>query len=328
MISRTLRSPSLRIIGKRSLQAIPVVWGVTFLTFAIMNLLPGGSAAALAGLGATKAEVQALAVRLHLNEPFWIRYYHWLTSAATGHLGASLANGQPVSSILAARLPVTAELVVLALVLSVAFAIPVATLAAHKPHGFADRLSMLVCMLGLSIPSFVLGLILILVFAVHLRLLPSLGYVPLSSGLWPNLRSLILPSTTLAFGLFCNYTRILRADLIDQLLVEDYVVTATGKGVGPWHVLVRHVLRNSLFGLLTLVGLNLGVLIGGTVLIEQIFGIPGVGQELIQAVQGEDVIVVEAVVVVLSLAVVAASLITDLLYSVLDPRVRYGRPST
>jgi peptide/nickel transport system permease protein len=322
------RSPSLRIVSKRLLQAIPVIWGVTFLTFAMMNLLPGGSAVALAGIGATKADVQALANRLHLNEPFWTRYFHWLGGAVTGHLGASLANGQPVSSILAARLPVTAELVCFALILSVIFAILVAVLAVRRPHGIADRLSMLVCMIGLSIPGFVLGLILILIFADRLKILPAIGFVPISDGVWPNVRSLILPAVTLAFGLFCGYTRVLRADLLDQMTGEDYIVTARGKGIAPRQVLIRHGLRNSMFGLLTLVGLNLGVLIGGTVLIEQIFAIPGMGQELIQSVQSEDVVVVEAIVVVLSLAVVAASLLTDLLYMVLDPRIRYGRSGT
>ena len=327
-LQKVSTSPSLRIIGKRILQAIPVLWGVTFLTFSLMNLLPGGSAAAIAGSGATKAQVAALAHRLHLDEPFWIRYWHWLSGAATGHLGASLASGQPVSSILASRLPVTAELVVIALILAVCLAIPLASLSVRKPHGIADRISIVICMCGLSIPGFVLGLIAILIFAVHLRLLPAIGFTPLSAGLWPNLRTLILPCSTLGFALMCNYTRVLRADLADQMNAEDYIITARAKGIAPWQVLIRHALRNSMFGLLTLVGLNLGVLIGGTVLIEQVFAIPGMGQELIQAVEIEDVVVVEAIVVVLSLAVVTASLITDLLYAVLDPRIRYGRPSS
>jgi peptide/nickel transport system permease protein len=325
MIGRFAKSPSLRVVLKRVLQAIPVLWGVTFVTFALMNLLPGGSAAVLAGPGATKQAVAAIAHRLHLDEPFWVRYWHWLGQTVTGHLGASLASGQAVSAVIAKRLPVTAEMVGFALVLAVFFSVPLACLAVRRPHGIADRLSTIICIVGLSVPGFVLGLVAILIFAVHLRLLPAIGFEPISAGLWANIRTLILPSSTLGFGLMCTYTRVLRADLADQMNTEDYIVTARAKGIAAWKILVRHALRNSMFGFLTLIGLNLGVLIGGTVLIEQIFAIPGMGQALIQAVLAEDVTVVEGIVVVLSIAVVGASLLTDLLYAVLDPRIRYGR---
>jgi peptide/nickel transport system permease protein len=214
------------------------------------------------------------------------------------------------------------------MLLSVAVAIPLATLAVRKPHGIADRLSLVISMTGLSVPGFVLGLVLILIFAVHLRVLPAVGFTPLSAGIWPNLRTMILPSSTLGFALMCNYTRVLRADLSDQMRGEDYILTARAKGITPWQVLIRHALRNSSFSLLTLIGLNLGVLLGGTVLTEEIFSIPGMGSALIQAVETQDVIVVEAVVVVLSLGVVVSSLLTDLLYAVLDPRIRYGRAAS
>jgi peptide/nickel transport system permease protein len=328
MLTSLTGSPTLRIVVKRVLQAIPVLWGVTFLTFTLMNLLPGGSALAIAGVGASKAEIAAIAAHLHLNEPFWVRYWHWLISTGSGHLGASLTSGESVSSIIDARLPVTAELVVLALLFALLLAIPLATLAVRRPRGVADRLSLVLSMCGLSIPGFALGLVAILIFAVRFHLLPANGFVPLTGGLWPNLRTMILPSTTLGFSLAANYMRVLRADLADQMNSEDYVVTAKAKGLPAWQILVRHALRNSLFGLLTLVGLNLGVLIGGTVLIEQIFSIPGMGQELISAIGVEDVPVVEGIVVVLALAVVTASLLVDLLYAVLDPRIRYDRSSS
>jgi peptide/nickel transport system permease protein len=328
VLQRVVKATILRIVAKRVLQAVPVVWGVTFLIFSLMNLLPGGSAQVLAGEGATKAEIAAVARRLHLNEPFWTRYWHWLTQAITGHLGSSLTSAQPVSSILSARLPVTAEMVILALGMATILSIPLALLAVRKPHGIADRVGMLICICGLSTPPFVIGLIAILIFAVSFHLLPAVGFTPLSVGLWPNLRTMILPSATLGFALMCNYTRVLRADMLDQMKADTYVVTAEAKGIRPTAILVRHVLRNSMFGFLTLIGLNLGVLIGGTVLIEQVFAIPGMGQELIQAVEFGDVVTVEAIVVVLSLAVVATSLLTDLLYVVLDPRIRYGRANT
>jgi peptide/nickel transport system permease protein len=321
----TTSSPTVRLIVKRLLLAIPVVVGVTFLTFALMNLLPGGSALAIAGPTATKQQIADISIRLHLNEPFLIRYWHWFTQAAIGHFGASLQSGEPVSTIVGTRLPVTAEMVILAFIFSVGLSIPVAVLAAHKPRGIADRISIIVSATGMALPGFVLGLLLAIVFAVHLRLLPSLGFTPLSDGLWPNLKTMLLPSITLGFSLFCHYTRVLRADLIDLLYGEDYILTAYSKGLSTIRILFVHALRNSLFNLLTLVGLNLGVLFGGTVLIEEIFAIPGVGQALIQAIEVQDVVVVEAIVVVLSVAVVLTSLITDLLYSVLDPRIRYDR---
>jgi peptide/nickel transport system permease protein len=328
ILRSTVGSPSLQVIGKRILQAIPVIVGVSFITFSLLNLLPGGAALALLGPGATKAGVAALNVRLGLNKPFFERYVDWLGNAIQGKFGDSLTSGQPVSSILHQRLPVSLELIAFAFVISIVFAVPVAVLAARKPRGFADRINITVSMAGLSLPSFVFALLLILVVAVHLRLLPAVGFVPVSQGLWPNLKSLILPSTTLAFGLFCTYTRLLRADIVEQMHGEDYIVTAVAKGIGPWRILLRHALRNSMFGLLTLIGLNLGTLIGGTVLIEQIFGLPGIGQQLLQAINNRDVVVVEAIVTIMAVAVVAAALVTDLLYAVLDPRIRYGRPTS
>lgn len=327
LLRRTVVSRSVRLVGVRLLQAIPVIIAVTFLTFALLNLLPGGTARALAGDAATPHEIHLLQIRLHLNEPFFTRYWNWLSSTATGHLGDSLAGGQPISAILGARLPVTLELLALAFLLAVGLSLPVAVLAARKPHGLVDRAAMLVSAIGLAAPVFVFGIVLALIFGQELRLLPPEGYAALKTGLWANLRTMILPSVTLGFGLFAGYTRVLRADLLDQMDGADYIMTARAKGAPPLRVLLRHALRNSVFNFITLIGLNLGVLIGGTVVVEQVFGVPGVGQELIQSISVEDVTVVQAIVVVLALAVVASSLVTDLLYALLDPRIRHGRTS-
>lgn len=322
---RLAGSTILRTVVRRILQAVPVMFGVTFLTYALMNLLPGGAAVALAGEGATQQRINAIRIELHLNEPFLTRYWHWLSAAVTGNLGNSLSSGQPVMHTLASRLPVTAELVFISLLVSLVLAVPLALLAAHRPNGIIDRVTTGISITGLALPNFVFGIVLILIFAVHLKLLPAIGYVPLGKGLWPNLRTMILPATALGFPLFSTYLRVLRADLIDQLYGEDYVVTARAKGLSPRRILTSHALRNSLFSLITLVGLNLGVLMGGTVLIEQIFGVPGIGQELITAITLEDVTAAEAVVVILALAVVVASILTDLSYALLDPRIRHGR---
>jgi peptide/nickel transport system permease protein len=302
-----------------------VLWGVTFLTFVVMNLLPGDAAQELLGINATPAEIRALSLKLHLNEPFWVRYGHWLGGAVQGHLGNSLTSGEAVTTVLSQRLPVTFELVAYGFLVSIALTVPVALLAAHRPRGIADRLSMVISMAGLSTAPYVLALVLVLVFAVHLQVLPAIGYVPLSQGLAGNLKTLTLPAIAIGFPLFCFYTRLLRADILQQMQTEDYVVTARAKGVSPWQVLVRHALRNSLFGLLTVVGLNVGALLGTTVIIESIFSLPGIGQELLQAISDRDIPVVEACVLVFAVVVVLANLLTDLLYAVLDPRIRYGR---
>jgi peptide/nickel transport system permease protein len=323
--SRILRSSLLRLAGRRLLTAIPVVWGVTFLTFAVLNLLPGDAAQALLGADATPQEVQQLRVQLHLNQPFLTRYGHWLGAAVTGHLGSSLGSGQPVTTILAQRLPVTFELIGYAFVISLAIAIPVATLSARKPGGVFDAVATFVTLIGLSIAPYILALLLILVFAVNLALFPALGWTPVSGGLGENLRSLTLPALSLGFPIGCFYARLLRADVIEQL-GEDYVTTATAKGLPSWRVLLRHATPNSMFGLITVVALNVGTLLGGTVIVEQIFGLPGVGQELFQAIQTRDFPVLEGIVVVFAVVVVVIGLLADLLYAVLDPRIRYDNP--
>jgi peptide/nickel transport system permease protein len=179
-------------------------------------------------------------------------------------------------------------------------------------------------MAGLSIANYILALILVYFFAVKLNWLPALGWVPPRKGLGTNLKYLTMPAVSVALSLLCFYTRQLRADLVQQLRTEDYVTTARAKGVGPWRVLVHHVLRNSAFGLITAVALNLGTLLGVTVIIEQIFGLPGIGHELLSAINSRDLPVVEGAVFVFGLIVVLANLLADLLYAALDPRVKYG----
>jgi peptide/nickel transport system permease protein len=303
---------------------VPVLWGVSALTFVVMSVLPGNAAQQLLGVQATPAQVHQLELELGLDKPPWVRYASWLGGVLTGNLGRSLASGQPVTAVIGERLPVTLELVLYALVISVAVAVPVALLAARRPGGLADRLSMGISMAGLSVANYVLALVLVIVLAVYLPVFPAIGFVPLAESVAANLRSLTLPALAIGFPLACFYTRLLRADIADQMQ-EDYVVTARAKGVGPWQVLVRHALRNSLFGLLTIVGLNLGTLIGATVIIEQIFSLPGIGQAFIQAINNRDVPLIEAIVLVLAAAVVLANLLTDVLYAVLDPRIRYGQ---
>jgi peptide/nickel transport system permease protein len=317
---RLAGSPALRVVGRRLLIAIPVLWGVTFLTFVVLNALPGDAASALLGANATPQEVRAFSIKLHLNEPFLVRYGHWLAGVLHGDLGTSLYYNQSVSSILAQRLPVTIELVVYALVITFVVSVPLAVLSARRPRGVTDRASMALSMASLSTAPYVLALLLILVFAVNLQWFPALA-----QGTGGDIRDLTLPAITLAIPLIGFYTRFLRADLLEQMQSEDYTVTAMAKGLSRWQVLTRHALRNSGIGLITVIGLNLATLIGATVIVEQIFGLSGIGFQLLKAIDNRDVPLVEGIVLVFATIVVFANLATDLLYDVLDPRIRHGR---
>lgn len=316
---RLAGSPALRVVGRRLLIAIPVLWGVTFLTFLVLNALPGDAATALLGANATPAEIRAETIKLHLNESIWVRYWDWLVGLLHGNLGTSLYYNQPVTSILGQRIPVTLELVVYALVITFVISVPLAILSARKPRGVVDRTSMVFSMASLSVAPYVLALLLILVFAVNLQWFPALA-----SGTGGDIRDLTLPAITLAIPLIGFYVRFLRADLLEQMS-EEYTVTALAKGLSRWKVLSRHALRNSFIGLITVIGLNLATLIGATVIVEQIFGLSGIGYELLRAINNRDVPLVEGIVLVFATIVVLANLATDLTYDALDPRIRHGR---
>lgn len=311
-----------RLVFQRLLAALGTLFGVSLLTFFVLDALPGSAARQLAGADATPEQVERLARSLHLDRPATERYRAWLGGALRGDLGVSIASGQPVASLLSERLPVTFELVALAFALALLVAIPTALLAARKPDGWFDRLSGALGMAGLATAGYVLAIVLVLLFAVELPIFPAIGYVPPSAGIAANLRSLTLPAITLALPLAALYLRFLRGDLLEQLHSEEYVVTAIAKGLGPWPVLLRHVLPNSLLGLLTIVGLHVGSLVGGTLVVERIFALPGVGQLLLQAVTLRDGVVVQAIVLLLATTTVLANVAVDLLCMALDPRLR------
>jgi len=327
LVRRVTGSPALQLVGRRLLTAIPVLLGVTFLTFVVMNLIPGNPARLILGINATPGQIEQTDIKLGLNHPFWDRYWLWLDGLLHGNLGIAYSNQQSVNTDLAQHLPVTCWLLLYTLVVSLGLGVIVAVLAARKPNGIADRLSLAVSMLGLSIAPYVLALVLIYVFAVKVQWFPaisnSLGGNPLQA-----IRALTLPAASIGFPLFAVYSRLLRADIVEQMQREDYIVTAKAKGVSPWRVLILHATRNSMFTLITLVALNLGTLIGAVAIIEPIFSLPGIGAELIGAIQINDLPLVEGIVVVFALVTVAGNLLADLMYAVLDPRIRYGRSAS
>jgi len=318
---RLTGSPALRVAGRRLLAAVPVLIGVTFLTFSIMSTLPNDSAQAILGLNASPSAVAALNHTLGLDQPFWQRYWHWLVNVLHGNFGTTL-QGSSVNHELAIHVPTTLGLLAYALAVSVGLSIVVASLAARRPNGIADRISLAVSMLGLSTAPYVFAFLLIIVFAVKLTWFPVLSGAVAGPGSF--FKNLTLPACAIGFGLFAIYTRLLRADVVDQMQREDYIVTAKAKGVPPWRVLIRHALRNSMFTLITVIGLNLGGLVGGAAIIETIFQVQGIGNDLLTGISNHDVPLVEGITLVFALVTVLGNLLADLSYAVLDPRIRYG----
>ena len=322
---RVTGSPALRVVGRRLLAAIPVLIGVTFLTFLVMSALPNDTAQAVLGLHASPSAVAALNHTLGLDQPFWQRYWHWLTNVLQGNFGTTI-EGTSVNHELAIHVPTTLALVLYALVVSVVLAVIVATLAARRPNGIMDRVSLAVSMLGLSIAPYVFAFLLIIVFAVKLNWFPVLSGPVTGPGTF--FKNLTLPACAIGFGLFAIYTRLLRADIVEQMQREDYIVTAKAKGVAPWRVLTRHALRNSMFNLITVIGLNLGGLVGAAAIIETIFQVQGIGNDLLTGISNHDEPLIEGIVLVFALVTVAGNLLADLAYAILDPRIRYGRSTS
>lgn len=314
----------LGMLWRRILQLIPVCIGVTLMAFLLLNVLPGGSAIAILGTNATGGGIKALDKALGLDKPAYDRYLIWLWHAIHGNLGTSFITRQTVTSMVFTRFPVSAELVVLSIGIALSTAIVAAVFSARRPGGVVDWITRAVGMFGLSTPGFVLALYLLYVLSVRLGVLPVTGFVPLSQGLWANVRTMLLPALSQSALLFGSYSRILRGDMIDQIYTEDYVLTARAKGLSSLRVLFVHVFKNSLFSLITIVGAQLGTLIGGAAVIETLFGLPGIGQLLLISITDIDVPVVQGIVVIIALIVVVMNLVTDIAYMMLDPRVKYG----
>ena len=313
------------IIRRRLLQVIPVVIGSSFLTFFLVNLLPGSVVLTILGPDATQSAIRSFDRQLGLNEPLLVRYGKWLYHAVQGQLGTSLLTAhQPVAHMVFQRLPVSVELVIAAIIIALVPAVLLSCFAARRPGGILDRGLSVLSILGVSTPNFVVALGAIYLLADYRHLLPAIGFVPLATSVTGNLKSMVLPAGTLAVGLFSIYTRVLKADMTNQMLNEEYVNTARTKGTRDWLIIYRHVLRNSSFTLVTIVALNLGVLLGATVILEQVFALPGVGSLLLEAINQRDEPVVEGVVLCLSTAVIFMSLLADVVYMLLDPRIRHG----
>jgi peptide/nickel transport system permease protein len=313
----------LGFVARRLVYLVPVLVAVSLLTFLIASLLPGDLAYVILGDQATPDKVAALRHDMGLDQPIWWRYLSWLGHVLQGDFGRSFRTGQTVLQAVAERLPVSIELMLLAELAALAIGIPLAIACAVRSGSAFDRFMTGSAFGMLSVPAFLSAILLIYLFAVELRWLPATGYVPFAEDPIGNLRCFVLPALTLALGEWPVLMRVLRSDMI-ATLQEDYIAMARAKGLKPSRILLVHALKPSSLTLVTVTGINIGRLIGGTVIVESIFALPGIGRLLLGAIFTRDLVILQGTVLFVALGYVLINFIVDLLYAVLDPRIRHG----
>jgi peptide/nickel transport system permease protein len=301
-------------IGKRLLQLVPVLLGVLVVTFAVTRLTPGDPAEVLAGEDATQAMIEATRVRLGLDRPVPVQFGIYVWNAVRGDLGISYILSRPVTDLIGRALYFTAQIAGVALLITIVFGIPLGIVSAVRRDTVIDGIARVVALIGVSIPNFFFGLLAILLFSLTLGWLPSFG-----TGSW---RHLILPGLTLGTFTIGLVARLARASMLDTL-GQDYVRTARAKGLAGWVVVYKHALRNSAIAIVTVLGLNLGNLLAGSVLTESVFAFPGVGRLLVTSIFQRDYVTVQGTILVIAVIYVAVNLLVDLLYAAIDPRIRY-----
>jgi peptide/nickel transport system permease protein len=311
-----------RYIWRRGLATVTTVLLISAFVFVALQGVPGDAAIIILGDYYGHEEAAALRERLGLDKPLYVQYGRWLGQLVRGNFGISLRTGQPVRPELASRLPVTVELAALSLALSLVLGVPLGVISAIRRRSAVDYTSRTVALLGISIPNFWLGLMLILIFGLYVQWVPSSGYAAPSEGLGGHLATIVLPVVTLGSSLAGTTMRITRAAML-EVLGQDYVRTGRAKGLGERLVITRHALRNALIPLITVVGLQFGDLLGRTVIVEEIFSLPGLGRFVVGGVFNRDYPVVMAAVLVISVGYTMTNLAVDILYARVDPRIRY-----
>src|SRR6202171_38310 len=310
-------------VARRLLYLVPVLIAVSLLTSLIASLLPGDLACVILGDQATPEKRAALRHDMGLDQPIWWRYLSWLGNVTQGDFGRSFRTGQTVLQAVTERLPVSIELMLLAEIIGLAIGVPLAIACAVRNGGAFDRFMTGSAFGMLSLPTFLSAILLIYLFAVELRWLPATGYVPFAEDPVGNLRFLVLPALTLALAEWPGIMRVLRSDMI-ATLQEDYIAVARGKGLKASRILFVHALKPSSLTLVTITGINIGRLIGGAVIVETIFALPGIGRLLVGAIYTRDLIILQGVVLLVAAGFVLMNFVVDLLYAVLDPRIRHG----
>ena len=312
----------LAYIAKRLLATIPVMAIVAIFVFAMLRMTPGDPASIIAGAAATTQDVDAIRARLGLDRPLLAQFFVWLGNMATGDFGESFFFKKQVAELVADRIEPTLMLSLTTMILSIAIAVPLGVIAAYRQGTWIDRIVMGFSVLGFSVPVFVIGYLLIYVFAIELNWLPVQGYQRLSEGVGGCLLRLILPSITLSVIYIALIARITRTSVL-EVLGEDYIRTARAKGLTNYTVLMRHALRNAAVPIVTVIGIGIALLIGGVVVTESVFSIPGLGRLTVDAVLARDYPTVQAVILLFSFVYVLVNLLVDLAYTGLDPRIRY-----
>jgi len=308
----------------RGLSVIPTLIGITILVFLVTYFIPGDPARVLAGAEAPPEVVAGLRHQWGLDRPVHVRYGFWMANIARGNLGESYFSHQTVLQLVRRAFPVTFELAMLSLLVALLIAVPSGIVSAVRPRSWFDLGATAAGFVGLSVPGFWLGIMLIYLFAVELRWLPAGGFAPLAGGLVHNLRSMILPAIALGTFASTQLMRYLRAGMLD-VLNADYIRTARAKGLAAAMVLVRHAMRNALIPFMTVLGVQMGYLLGGTVITESVFALPGMGRLVLNAILNRDYQVATGIILLIATSFVLLNLAVDLLYPVLDPRVRLGR---
>ena len=309
-------------VARRLVATIPVLLFVAVFVFMLLRLTPGDPAAVIAGDNATSDQVAAIRAKLGLDEPLHTQFFIWSGKALSGDFGESFFFKKTVAELIAQRIEPTAMLALCTLILAVSIAVPLGVLAAAKQGGWVDRVVMGFSVLGFSVPVFVVGYLLIYLFAIQLGVLPVQGYRRIAEGFGEFIIRLILPSITLAVIYIALISRITRASVIETL-GEDYIRTARAKGLPGRTVLLRHALRNAAVPIITVIGIGIALLIGGVVVTESVYNIPGVGRLTVDAVLARDFPVIQVVILMFSFVYVLINLLIDIAYSFFDPRIRY-----
>ncbi|MFN3974184.1 MAG: ABC transporter permease [Dehalococcoidia bacterium] len=309
-------------VVQRLLAAIPVLLLVGLITFALLRVTPGDPAAVLAGEYATPENIARIRTQLGLDQPVYIQLGRWLGQVLRGDLGDSLFTGYKVTTLIRQRLEPTLSLAFLAEIVAISLALPLGILAAWRANSWIDRAVMVFAVLGFSVPVFWLGFNLIWLFSVNLGLLPAAGYTAISQGLWPWLKSLILPAVTLGLIFSALIARMTRASML-EILREDYIRTARAKGLGERVVLLRHALKNAAVPIVTIIGIGFAALITGVVVTETVFALPGLGRLIVDSMLRRDYPVIQGALLLVAAAYVLVNLIVDLTYAYFDPRIRY-----
>jgi peptide/nickel transport system permease protein len=311
-----------RYIIRRLIQAVPILLIVSLISFGIMKLVPGDPALVLAGPNASAQEVENLRETLGLNRPFYVQLAIFYGNLFQGDLGRSLLLGKPVLEAVIERTPVTVSLSLYALVLTIVFGIAIGILAALRQNTWIDQVATTFALIGVSLPNFWLGLVMIVVFSVHLGLLPTSGYVEFSDNPWRWLRHATMPAVALAMLQIGLLARITRSTMLETLR-QDYIRTARAKGLPEWRVVAKHAMANVMIPVVTVIGIILSVLISGSVVIESVFSVPGIGSLLGNAILRRDYPMIQGGLLFVAAALMLLNIVVDLLYAWFDPRVRY-----